>query len=156
MGSVDSFARRTPKDIDVDQEAPKARSIPAWGNAPDKRSHRMEGQRPAPLAIDLQSTWNGPLALAPLIRKYLGLRPRLVWRAPLALVLWAASVAGRGNESRGRHARAPQIASRLRLKIAFAYSEAVAVSALASGGPLITVAGASATGTRPRMGSSLR
>lgn len=36
------------------------------------------------------------------------------------------------------------------------YSEAVAVSALASGGPLITVAGASATGTSPRIGSSLR
>ena len=63
---------------------PKARSIPAWGNAPGSR--QSYGNTRA-VSQPYKRLWSGPTALVHLIIPSLGRCPRLVWNAPSALMI---------------------------------------------------------------------
>jgi len=63
---------------------PKARSIPAWGNAPGFRRSDRNTRAVSPPNKRL---WSGPTVLVYLIIASLGRCPRLVWNAPSALMI---------------------------------------------------------------------
>jgi hypothetical protein len=82
----------------------KARSIPAWGNAPGKRTNEKETRAKGPPHVSMSrgscavlhsiclQQWQGPhgTGLQPFVFHYshlLGRCPRLVWNAPSALIM---------------------------------------------------------------------